>query len=183
MSAAIDRGKRWELLQIENNKNDNTNLTPLPVDPSKLYCKQVMFTHFLYVLFSFPARKFPAKYETQEPREIILECTTYIKYYMYTIYSTLNTTCYILYTIYYILYTIYYILYMIYYILCTIYYILYTLYYILYMIYYIIYTIYYILYTIYYILYTVYYILFTIYFILYTIYYILYTIYLILYTI
>ena len=36
-----------------------------------------MFDHFVYALLSFCGRKFPAKPETQETREMIVECTLY----------------------------------------------------------------------------------------------------------
>ena len=62
----------WELAQIESNKKDNTELKPLPIDPHKLYYTPVMFDRFVYALLSFCARKFPAKYETREHREIIV---------------------------------------------------------------------------------------------------------------
>ena len=37
-----------------------------------------MFARFIFALLSFHARKFPAKSETQEPGEIIVERTSYI---------------------------------------------------------------------------------------------------------
>ena len=37
----------------------------------------VTFDHFVYALLSFCGRKFPAKPETQETREMIVECTLY----------------------------------------------------------------------------------------------------------
>ena len=37
-----------------------------------------MFARFVCALLSFCARRFPAKYETQEPGEIIVEFTLYI---------------------------------------------------------------------------------------------------------
>ena len=73
-------GERWELEKIEINKNNNTKLTPLPVDTCELYCTPVMFARFVCDLLSFRARKFPEKSETQEPREIIMECTLYINF-------------------------------------------------------------------------------------------------------
>ena len=41
------------------------------------YCTPVMFARFVCALFSFRARNFPAKSETQEPGKIIVECTSY----------------------------------------------------------------------------------------------------------
>ena len=37
----------------------------------------VMFAHFVYALLSFSAREFPAQSKTQEPGEVIEECTSY----------------------------------------------------------------------------------------------------------
>ena len=46
-----------------------------------------MFTRFVYALLSFRAREFPAKSETQEPREIIVEFLVYyILYNLYYVY-------------------------------------------------------------------------------------------------
>ena len=79
----MERGKRWELAQREIHKNDKTKLTPIPVDPRELYCNvtPVMFAQFFCDLLSFRVRDFPAKSETREPEEIIVECTSYIKYH------------------------------------------------------------------------------------------------------
>ena len=41
------------------------------------YCAPVTFAHFVCALLSFCASKFPAKPETQETREMIVECTLY----------------------------------------------------------------------------------------------------------
>ena len=73
----MERGKRWELEQIEINKKVKTMLTPLPVDPLELYCTPVVFSRFFCAKLSFCARKFPAKSETWEPGEIIAERTSY----------------------------------------------------------------------------------------------------------
>ena len=64
----MDKGKRWELAQRESNKKDKTKLTPLPVDPWKLYCKvrPIMLARFVFALLSFRTHKFPAKSETWE---------------------------------------------------------------------------------------------------------------------
>ena len=63
----------WELAQIESNKKYNTKLTPLPVDPCKLYCMPVIIARLVCSLLSFCAREFPTKSETTEPGEIIVE--------------------------------------------------------------------------------------------------------------
>ena len=52
-------------------------LTPLPVNTYKLCCTPVMFAHFVCALLSFCAHGFPAKYDTQEPGKIIIDCTLY----------------------------------------------------------------------------------------------------------
>ena len=38
LATAMDREKRWELAQIESNKKDRINLTPLSSDTLELYC-------------------------------------------------------------------------------------------------------------------------------------------------
>ena len=74
----MERGERWELAKREINKKDKKKLTPLPVDPHKLYCNftPVMFARFVCALI-FCAREFPVKSETRESGEIIVECTLY----------------------------------------------------------------------------------------------------------
>ena len=49
----------------------------IPVDPCELCCTPVMFARFVCTLLNFSAREFPAKSETQKPRKIIVECTSY----------------------------------------------------------------------------------------------------------
>ena len=62
---------------------DKTKLKPILLICAKYqslqkYCTLVMFARFVCALLSFCARKFPAKSETREPREIIVEFTSYI---------------------------------------------------------------------------------------------------------
>ena len=52
LAAAMYRGKRRELARRESNKNDQTKLIPLPVDPHELYCTPVMFARFVCALLS-----------------------------------------------------------------------------------------------------------------------------------
>ena len=47
------------------------------------YCTPVMFSRFICALLSFCARNVPAKYETQEPGEIIVELTSYVTHPKY----------------------------------------------------------------------------------------------------
>ena len=54
-------------------------MTPLPVGPRKLCCAPVIFARLVGALFTFCAREFPAKSETREPGENIMECTSYTK--------------------------------------------------------------------------------------------------------
>ena len=64
MTAAMERGKRWDLSKRESNKKDKKKLTPLPVDTRKLYCNvtPVMFARFVCALI-FRVREYPAKSE------------------------------------------------------------------------------------------------------------------------
>ena len=73
LKSARERGKIWELAQRGINKKDKKNLTPLPVDPYKIYCNvtPVMFDCFVCAL-SFCAFKFPVKSETREPGKNIV---------------------------------------------------------------------------------------------------------------
>ena len=69
----MERGKRWELEQIESNKKYNMKLESLPVDPHKLYCMPVMFNCFVYALMMFCAHEFPGNPETLEPEKYLLQ--------------------------------------------------------------------------------------------------------------
>ena len=55
-------------------------MTPSPVDMLQ-NIQACFFFRFLCVLFSFCARKFQGKYETQEPRKIIVEYTLQSGYF------------------------------------------------------------------------------------------------------
>ena len=63
-----------ELAQRESNKKYKTKLTPITVDPFKLYYTYIVFARIVCVLLSFFACKFPAKYETRFIGEIIVDC-------------------------------------------------------------------------------------------------------------
>ena len=52
---------------------------------SQKYCTPVMFARFVCALLSFCACEFPAKFDTQEPGEIIVECTSYTNWW-YNVY-------------------------------------------------------------------------------------------------
>ena len=60
----MERVKRWKLAQIEINEKYDTELTPILVDPLKLYCTHVMFAHVVCTLFNFCGHKFPVKSKT-----------------------------------------------------------------------------------------------------------------------
>ena len=45
----------------------------------KKYFTPVMFDQFVYALLNFCVREFPKKSETQQPRKITVECSTYVR--------------------------------------------------------------------------------------------------------
>ena len=70
LTAATERGRRYQLAQRESNKRYKTKLTPLPVDPRKLYFTPLMFAHFVCALSGFHEREFPKESKTREPGKI-----------------------------------------------------------------------------------------------------------------
>ena len=65
--------------KIKWNKNDNTKLTPLPDDPRELCYMHILLACFVCALLIVCAHEFPAKFESQNPGEIIVYCTLYAR--------------------------------------------------------------------------------------------------------
>ena len=63
---------------IKENKFDATSVDACEISKPAKTITPIVFARFFCALLIFCEREFPAKYKTQEPWEIIVECTLYI---------------------------------------------------------------------------------------------------------
>ena len=88
---------------IKENKVDTTSIDACErPKPANYAVRLFMFARLVYAMLSFCARKFPEKSEIREPREIMVECTSYLtnftavygfKFSVLSILCTLNVLC------------------------------------------------------------------------------------------